>query len=80
MRLLGVFTKMLTDWFAQNIYSGDVGLAIGRFYLYLYPSRIFGWVMFFLFLWASFHLITDLIMAFRAVFGFGYKKRKGGSH
>lgn len=71
---------MFSEWFMVNIYGSSVPLNFGFFTFTFYPYRIFGWVMFALFLWASFHLITDLIMAFRAVFGFGYKKRKGGSH
>lgn len=71
---------MFADWFRLNIYGGQGTLAFGNVNVIVYPYVIFGWVMFILFLWASFHLITDIIMAFRAVFGFGYKKRKGGSH
>lgn len=71
---------MLSDWFSQYIYNGSNYIRLGDFTIWYFPSIIFGWVMMFLTLWAMFHLITDLIMAFRAVFGFGYKKRKGGSH
>lgn len=71
---------MLSDWFGQYIFSGSFSFNIGQFLVLIYPKHLFGLVMFALFLWASFHLITDIIMAFRAVFGFGYKKRKGGSH
>lgn len=73
---------MLYDWFISNIFGSgsSVPFQIGGLTFYLFPGGLFVLVMFSLFLWASFHLITDIIMAFRAVFGFGYKKRKGGSH
>lgn len=73
---------MFAEWFRDNIFSGSpaFNLGYGAFRFFVYPYDIFGFVMLILFLWASFHLITDIIMAFRAVFGFGYKKRKGGSH
>lgn len=71
---------MLSEWFAQNISNVRLYLRFDHFEFTFRMDEIFGALMFFLFLWASFHLITDIIMAFRAVFGFGYKKRKGGSH
>lgn len=71
---------MFAQWFYDNISNNSFILGFDGFNIVVYPFQIFGFVMFCLFIWASFHLITDFIMAFRAVFGFGYKKRKGGSH
>lgn len=73
---------MFAQWFLDNISSTDVYLNLQLFQLEIYvkPAYLFGYIMFFLFLWAAFHLTTDVIMAFRSMFGLGNKKKKGGSH
>lgn len=73
---------MFYDWFIANISNTEVYFNFTLFQLEVYVNMasLFAFLMFFLFLWAAFHLTTDIIMAFRVVFGFGYKKRKGGSH
>lgn len=70
---------MMAQWFANNIYAGLLTFTIGPFTIRFYPYIIFGVLMFCLFLWVAFHLTTDVIMAFRSMFGLGNKKKKGGS-
>lgn len=70
---------MFAQWFFDNITQNSVSLVIDGLTITIYPYAFFGVLMFCLFLWAAFHLITDVIMAFRSMFGLGNKKKKGGS-